>query len=66
MVITPKFPANASWNETVSGRIPIKPFESDSAITHKLLSRQIEAQTDRSEFIEDCIAEMAMQVYGDG
>lgn len=30
---------------------------------NKLLKAQIQAQTDRSEFIEDCIAEMAMQVY---
>lgn len=28
-----------------------------------LLKAQLQAQADRSEFIEDCIAEMAMQVY---
>lgn len=28
-----------------------------------LLKAQIKAQSDREEFIEDCIAEMAMQVY---
>lgn len=28
-----------------------------------LLKAQIQAQVDRGEFIEDCIAEMAMQVY---
>lgn len=31
---------------------------------NELLKAQLRAQTDRSEFIEDCIAEMAMQVYG--
>ena len=28
------------------------------------LSEKMESVTTRSEFIEDCIAEMAMQVYG--
>lgn len=32
---------------------------------NSLLKAQIQAQVDRSEFIEDCIAEMAMQVYSD-
>lgn len=31
---------------------------------NKLLRAQIQAQTERSDFIEDCIAEMATQVYG--
>ena len=31
---------------------------------NKLLKAQLQAQTDRSDFIEDCIAEMATQVYG--
>lgn len=31
---------------------------------NKILKAQIKAQTDRSDFIEDCIAEMATQVYG--
>lgn len=30
-----------------------------------LLKAQIKAQTDRSDFIEDCIAEMAMLVYAE-
>lgn len=30
-----------------------------------LLKAQLQAQTDRSDFIEDCIAEMAMQVYAE-
>lgn len=30
---------------------------------NKLLKAQLQAQSDRADFIEDCIAEMAMQVY---
>lgn len=30
---------------------------------NKMLSTQLKASTDRQDFIEDCIAEMAMQVY---
>ena len=29
-----------------------------------LLRAQIQAEADRREFVEDCIAELAMQVYG--
>lgn len=29
-----------------------------------LLKAQIQAQSDRSDFVEDCIAEMATVVYG--
>lgn len=32
--------------------------------SNKLLKAQLQAQTERSDFIEDCIAEMAVQVYG--
>lgn len=32
---------------------------------NKLLKAQVSAATERSDFIEDCIAEMAVQVYGD-
>lgn len=31
---------------------------------NKLLKSQLKAQVDRSDFIEDCIAEMATVVYG--
>lgn len=31
---------------------------------NKMLYAQLKASTDRQDFIEDCIAEMAMQVYG--
>lgn len=32
---------------------------------NKLLKAQVQAQTERSDFLEDCIAEMAVQVYGE-
>ena len=32
---------------------------------NKLLKAQLNAATERSDFIEDCIAEMAMQVYAE-
>ena len=32
---------------------------------NKLLKAQIAAQSDRADFVEDCIAEMAMQVYAE-
>ena len=32
---------------------------------NSLLSAQLRAQTERSDFVEDCIAEMAMQVYAE-
>lgn len=31
---------------------------------NKLFKAQLQAQSDRADFIEDCIAEMATQVYG--
>lgn len=31
---------------------------------NSLLKAQIQAQSDRSDFVEDCIAEMATVVYG--
>lgn len=32
---------------------------------NKLLKAQIQAQTERADFVEDCIAEMAAVVYAD-
>lgn len=32
---------------------------------NKMLKAQLQAHVDRSDFIEDCIAEMATVVYGD-
>lgn len=44
----------------------IKPAPKSNAeleAENKLLKAQIAAQSDRADFVEDCIAEMAMQVY---
>ena len=37
----------------------------ESEKENKLLKAQITAQAERSDFVEDCIAEMAVQVYSD-
>lgn len=37
----------------------------ESEKENKLLKAQVSAVTERSDFIEDCIAEMAVQVYND-
>ena len=41
---------------------PVKTVD-ELAAENDLLRAQIQALSDRGEFIEDCIAEMAMQVY---
>ncbi len=41
-----------------------KPDTHDRADENKLLRAQVQALSDREEFLEDCIAEMAVQVYG--
>lgn len=41
---------------------PLSPLEQLQQ-ENKLLKAQLKAQTDRSDFIEDCIAEMAGVVY---
>lgn len=45
------------WREKV---YPVPTF-----VSNELLSAQIQSISDRQEFIEDCIAEMAMQVYSE-
>lgn len=46
--------------ETPSVPTPVEILEQEN----KLLKAQLQAQTERSDFIEDCIAEMATMVYG--
>lgn len=41
---------------------PVKTVD-ELAAENELLRAQVRALSDRGEFIEDCIAEMAMQVY---
>lgn len=45
--------------------VPPKPVKTvdELAAENELLRAQVQALSDRGEFIEDCIAEMAMQVY---
>ena len=51
-----------SLGGSLSHNVPeMEPLESDV----NLLKAQVQAQSDRTDFLEDCIAEMAMEVYGD-
>jgi len=40
-----------------------KPTVEELANENKLLKAQLQAQTERSDFMEDCVAEMAEKVY---
>lgn len=48
-----------------SGERVHKKVETETDKENSLLSAQLQAQTERSDFIEDCIAEMATQVYAE-
>lgn len=48
--------------ERVPYEIP-EPMSSSTPSEVDILKAQLKAQTDRCDFLEDCIAEMAMQVY---
>ena len=56
-VYTRAVDGTAAALDTISARL----VESEKET--KLLKAQIAAQSDRADFVEDCIAEMAMQVY---
>lgn len=43
--------------------VPAPMTNAELEAENKLLKAQITAQSDRADFVEDCIAEMAMQVY---
>lgn len=47
----------------VYGSLNTQPTYEELQAENALLKAQLQAQTERSDFIEDCIAEMAMQVY---
>ena len=47
----------------IDGKRGYEKVETETDKENSLLSAQVQAQTERSDFIEDCIAEMAMQVY---
>ena len=58
-VLTREVDGTAAALDTISARLV------ESEKENKLLKAQVSAATERSDFIEDCIAEMAVQVYGD-
>lgn len=43
----------------------IPPTNAELEAENKMLRAQLQAATDRQDFVEDCIAEMAMQVYAE-
>ena len=43
----------------------VPPTNAELEAENKMLRAQIQAAVDRQDFIEDCIAEMAMQVYAE-
>ena len=45
--------------------VPSPKSNAELEAENKLLKAQIAAQSDRADFVEDCIAEMAMQVYAE-
>ncbi len=61
---------NPKWRERTpeemdADYVPPQPVKTvdELAAENELLRAQVQALSDRGEFIEDCIAEMAMQVY---
>ena len=67
--------ADGAWTKAPSEQPePVEPVEPTPTLgerltaaesKNKLLSAQVQAQSERVEFLEDCIAEMAMQVYAE-
>lgn len=56
-VLTRAVDGTAAALDTISAQLV------ESEKENKLLRAQVAAQSDRADFVEDCIAEMAMQVY---
>ena len=55
----------AAWEQEhpAPEAVPSPMSNAELEAENKLLKAQIAAQSDRADFVEDCIAEMAMQVY---
>lgn len=66
MITKPNLPPKLGYTETIdkTGSPVYRKIQVEGLEQLKLLQSQIQAQTERSDFIEDCIAEMATQVYG--
>lgn len=54
-------PDGAKIGDDYPGIVTLEALQEEN----KLLKAQLQAQSDRADFIEDCIAEMAMAVYGE-
>ena len=55
---------NYATRELTSGRVKRLQVENaELKSENTLLKAQLQAQSSRADFVEDCIAEMAMQVY---
>lgn len=70
-VTKPEFPPVDGFIEVIDGEgnhrlVPSTETQKRQELEaeNKLLKAQLQAQSDRADFIEDCIAEMATQVYG--
>lgn len=70
MITKPQLPPRAGYVEIElpDGSRAYQPTKAQKekealAEENKLLKAQVQALTDRNEFMEDCIAEMATQVY---
>lgn len=57
-------PSEEYENLFVPGEPSSRPTIEQLQKENKMLKAQLQAQVDRSDFIEDCIAEMATVVYG--
>lgn len=58
-VLAEETPAEKEKRRLLARIAELEPLKEEN----HLLKEQVKAITDRSDFIEDCIAEMAMQVY---
>ena len=71
MITKPTLPPKSGYIEaqTPDGRSEYRKIQNQElenlSTQSNLLSAQVQAQTERSDFIEDCIAEMATQVYAE-
>lgn len=63
IIINPNTEAWENWKANLPEPTEPQPTIEDLKKENELLKAQIQAQSDRNDFMEDCIAEMAMQIY---
>ena len=56
--------ANGAVAERTAAELAADALPAPTVEAVALLQAQVQALTERGEFLEDCIAEMAMKVYG--